>query len=163
MSKVPWLFAPLALVVLLNLWLLRKTSQLRFGFLAPLFVAIVWGGSSTMVALLSHSAKFTDLAMLNCVALAGVGLVVAIFKVPPTCLFAGPCCFIAAMMLAVQQNTFNKIPVISFILIAVAPLSLGVISFEKAKAWFEPRPLVLALFFAVPCLVAVGLALRAEL
>lgn len=163
MSKAVWALGLLVLITLLNKRLLRAACRFPFRFPAPLLAALIWSGSSTMVALLSHSAKFADLAMLNFFALAGAGLVLAIHKIPPTSLLTGPCFFIPALMLSDQQNTFSEIPIASFILIAAAPLSLVFIRIPKVRAWFETRPVALLTLVSIPCFVAVGLAMRAEM
>lgn len=158
----PWMCGVLAVVIVFNETSLRRVSQLRFGSYLPMFLAIAWGGSAIAVTVLSHSARFADLAMLLGSSLAGVGLVTAIAGIRTSALYAGPACFIPALMLADHQNAYSDIPIASFALIAIAPTWLVLPVIAKANSWFESRPIGLALWFLIPCIVAVGLAIRAE-
>jgi hypothetical protein len=95
--------------------------------------------------------------------LAGAGFVMALARVQPKAIFAGPACFVPALMLGAQQNTHSDIPVAAFALIASAPLWLGILYLHKVRNWIESRPIFVMIWFLIPCSVAVGLAMRAEL
>jgi hypothetical protein len=66
-------------------------------------------------------------------------------------------------MLGDQQTAYCNIPMISFALVAVAPISLAVLFSAKMKFWFDTRPVMLAIGFLIPCVIAAGLAIHAEL
>ena len=64
-TSKPWICGLLAIVILLNGSTLRLVGQMKFGPCLPFLMAIVWGGCAVMVTVLSHSARFADLAVLS--------------------------------------------------------------------------------------------------
>ena len=163
MGSQPWVCGILASVILLNWTTLNSLGQLKEGHLIPLIVAVVWGGSAVMVLILSHSALFGDLAVLMSCALAGVGVVAAIAHLRLTGIYAGPSVFVPGLMLAAATNTYSDVPMASFALVAVSPGFLVLLRWKKAATWFETHRMTLVLFSLIPGIIAVGLALRAEM
>jgi len=161
-SSRPFVCGLMAMVILFNWTTLRLVGQMHFGPCIPLIMAIVWGGCATVVVVLSHSARFADLGILISCALSGVGLVAIIKWQRLKTVFAGPAAFIPGLMLADRLNTYSEIPVASFVLVALAPGLFFGLHLAKVRTWFEARPIVLAIAFLIPCVVAAGLAIRAE-
>jgi hypothetical protein len=89
-----WVVGILAMVIWLNQISLRKAGQSKFGSCAPILLAFIWFGTTVTVAVLSHSVRFADLAMLMGSALAGVGFVAAVKNVRVNSLYSGPACFV---------------------------------------------------------------------
>ncbi len=162
-TSLPWTVGLLAAVFLLNTLALRHAGQFQYGHCVPLFVAVVWGGSATGVAVLAHSARFADLAMLLSCSIAAVGIMQLIARQRWTSFFSGPATFVPGLILGAALNTYSEIPVASFVLVAVAPAFLTLLRLPRLRNWCESRPVTLAIAFVVPCVIAVGLAMRAEL
>jgi uncharacterized membrane protein len=155
--------ALLAAVIWLNTEATRFYGQSAWGYLVPLAMSMAWCGSAAFVLVLSHSAKFADLAIVISCAIFGVGLIVAIYRQRPKTLYAGPATFIPALMLGGTLNTYSDIPFAAFALIGAAPALTKLLCRGRLRNWFETRPLALLAAFLIPCGIAVGLAMRAEL
>lgn len=162
-TKSQWMCGLFALVSLLNWAGIRRVTQVKSGQFALLALAMIWGGNVTMVALLSHSARFGQLGILLSCGLAGIGIVSAIKGVRTVGGALVPSVFVPGLMLGIQQNAYSSIPVMSYILIATAPALFALFWLPKAREWSDTHPRSLAIAFLLPCVIATGIALWAEL
>jgi hypothetical protein len=163
LSSKPWTGFLMAAVIMCNTISLRHVGRTPLGYAVPLMIAVIWGGSAIAVSVLSHSARFADLAMLLSCALGAVGIVNFIARQRATSFYAGPSTFIPGLMLACALNTYSDIPMASYILIALAPACLVVMRIPKLHAGTGFRLFVMIIALMIPCATAVGLAVQAEL
>ncbi len=162
LSTRPWVGSLLAAVILLNTTTLRVVGQSKQGHFVPMILAVAWGGSAATVLVLAHSARFADLAIVLSCALAGVGLLILLYRLRSTSLYSGPATYLPGLMLGGYLNTYSQIPAVSFGLMAIAPGLLVLLHGDTLRRWFEARPIALLATFLIPCVLAVGLAIRAE-
>ena len=163
LKSQPWVATLLAIMMLLNGLGLNRAGQSKLGAWVPLIVGTVWCGSATILLVLAHSARFADLAILPSCALVAIGLITLKSRPQLTGLYIGPVVYILGLILGAFSNTYSDIPWISFALIAVAPALCLILYSMKCQAWFEARPFALAILLLLPCVVALGLAMRAEI
>lgn len=161
-SSHPWVYILLSLIIMANGMGLRRVEALPVKPFIPLVLAIVWGGSSTAVMVLAHSARFADLAILFSCALMGVGIVMLLKRQGSTSLCSGPATFIPGLMLSANLNTYSDIPNSAFWLVALAPLACLALYLPPCEKWIRAHPVSLLILFTIPCAVSVMLAVRAE-
>jgi len=156
-------FALLLAAGMLNWEAFRRDGNRSLGHAALPALAIPWGASAATVLIYAHSARFSDVAVLQTATLVGVGFVAAMWRLDVTALFAVPTVFFPALMLGGLTNTFSEVPAASFVLVALAPCALWSLRLPPMRRW-SGRSLAAAALVAVliPCAVAVALALRVE-
>jgi hypothetical protein len=128
-----------------------------------LVLAIPWGGAAATVLIYAHSALFCDLATLLTAALCGAGIASAIWKVEPYALLTAPAVFFPALMFAGATNTYSEVPIASFALAGLVPAGLLLLWIPAVRRW--PRwvtTLAAIALLAIPCIVAVALAMHKE-
>jgi hypothetical protein len=158
-----WLCGLLFLAILLNWDALTLLSQTETGRFLPLSVGVVWGGSTTALLVLSHSARFADLSILMSCCLVGVGLVSAISGQRLRDIYAGPATFFPSLLLAAALNTYSNIPQLCFVVVGISPVFWEALRWKKISNWLDAHPKTFLLISLLPGLIAVGLAARAEL
>jgi hypothetical protein len=163
LSTKPWTAGLMAMVILMNTITLRQFGNSTYGHAVPLMTAIIWGGSTTALAVLSHSARFGDLTMMLGCALTAVGIVNWIAHQKLVTFYSGIVAFISGLMLETPLNTYSDIPVASYVLVAVAPGIMAINFIPRIRRWTDARPIAIALMPMIVCAIAVGLAARAEL
>ena len=147
----------------LNWEAFRRSGAQSLGHGALLALTIPWGVAAAIVLIHAHSARFCDLAVLQTATLAGLGFIAALRRLDVAALFAGPAVFFPALMLGGAGNTFSEVPVMSFILVALAPCALWTLRLPPMRRR-SGRALAIAAIIVVliPCAMAVALAMRAE-
>lgn len=130
---------------------------------AVVALSIPWGMSAATVLIYAASARFFDVAVLLTSTLAGVGIIAAWRKLDAAVLLAVPTIFLPALMLAGAMNTFSEVPVVSFILVALAPCALWTLRLPPLAGGSErARALAALAAITIPCAIAIALAMRAE-
>lgn len=162
MSSLPVVGCVLVLTILLDWTTLSFIAEQRHGHFVPLLVSSIWGGTVTAILALSHSTRFAELSLLFSFALSGIGLVSAITKERFNNILAGPAVFFPAVMLSAALNTYSNVPNTSFALAAISPGLLVFLRFKAIAAWFDSHPKTLVFVSTIPCVIAVGIAIRAE-
>ena len=145
-------------------WLsLRDAATKPFGTLLPLSLSFVWGGSAAAVLVLSHSARFGELAVLTSCVLGGVGVVGFLSREKFESIYGGISALIPGLMLAGALNTYSNVPKACYLLIAVAPAMFGLLCFARLNSWSAKHPVLFAGLATAPCVLAVALAAKASL
>ncbi len=150
-------------VALANAFVLAKVSERTSPQTLYLLSTFVLLKGTALVSIYSHFARVTDGAAIVASALIGL-LAINCWK-PISFKVAGQLLALTlpALMLSAQQNTYSEIPVISFILIAIAPLAF-IPALLPAFKKFSPRAQLAALIVLpiIPVAIAFGLAIKAE-
>lgn len=149
----PW-FIGLAVVVVGNYLALELIAAKQPGAWLPLAWTVLLGKAAVIVLVCSHSARLADIAML--LFAAQLGVIVAGVKLPTLGSVLAPltATVLPGLMLAGWDATFSAVPLISFALVAVAPLIVAVM--------YLPAPWrQVALLFLLAA-TATALAIHAE-
>jgi len=153
----------LALIIVLDWTTFNFLCQQKYGDFVASCVATLWGGFAAAVLVLAHSARFADLAILLSCIVSGIGTVCMLTRQRPNHFFAGPSVLIPGLMLVGALDTYSNVPLASFALVAVSPGFLALLHWKKLAAWSETHIKTLLLISSIPGLIAVGLAIRAEM
>ncbi len=133
------------------------------GCISLLALTIPWGGAAAAVLIYSHSARFSDLAVLMTASVCGIGLIAALWKLELAPLFAAPAVFLPVLLLAGAANTYSEVPVSSFACVAFAPCALWLLLLPPLRR-LPARALLAVAVVAVtiPCIAGVVMAARVE-
>lgn len=159
-EQIPWLWIALAVVTFAT-WRVLHSSLSKSGGLTVLGLTAAFLAAA-VVLLHAHSARLADMALLLAGGCLGIAVVAFVSRIDPAGLAPIAAVMLPGLMLAGQRSTFSDVPMISFALVGLSPLTIllgwifGRYFVSLSGAW-----LGWILFLLVNGL-AVGLAIRSE-
>ncbi len=158
-----WWSVPLLALVVAGIWAVAdEQAQRNPGAIVPVWLALVFLAAA-VVLIHAHSKRYMDTAGILAASLLGVGLA-SFWRLGETGpVTGGAVVFLAGLMLSGQTQTFSQVPWISFVLVGLAPLALGVGFLPFLARWNSfPRLLTQTLVLLAPLIAAVVLAIQNE-
>jgi hypothetical protein len=141
--------------------LLETVCERRPGGETAFKLAVVSLGGA-VVLLQAHSGSLSDAASVVAASLLGVALVMWWRQSDAGGAMPGIAVLVPGLMVAGRTQTFSEVPPISFALIGLAPLLLGIPLLPTAARWPRAARVLRAVLVLTALGVAVGLAMWAE-
>lgn len=154
----PWIFGLLVIATVLNWTGLRMAASQSFGMFLPLGLSLFWTGSAVFVMILSHSARFGELAIVLSSALGAVGVVSLISRQGFASIYGGASAMIPGLMLA-GALSHSAVPKICYMLVGATPALLGLLQFGWFASWAKKAPVPTLLLALSPSLIAAIVAI----
>lgn len=159
-DELPWLSWCLGVVILLHWGVAVGLARRWKDGLVPAAQAACLAAAAVVI-LHAHSARLADAALLFGMALLGPALAALVWRGDASVAAAAGAVALPGLVLMGQQETFSEVPLSSFVLAALAPLTLAVALvpvLTRQEGW---KRWALAALPLVPAAAAVALAARA--
>ena len=161
-SQALWGGVLLAAMILCE-WLVlgRRAQQSRNGWV-PLVAALALAAAA-IVLIHAHSARLSDAATMASASFTAIAAIVWLRPVEAGVVAAASSVLLPGLLLSAYAETFSDVPVASFLLVAVSPLTLAASCLlPRKRLHVRVVRLVELVLFLTSLLAAVGLAMRAE-
>jgi hypothetical protein len=160
-EETAWYVAAFAAVVFVEWALLEYLGESTPGGVIPLGLALTFfAGAAVLIH--AGTARFTDVATFLSASLFGIA-VAARQRADAGAVAPGVAVLLPGLLLMGQNTTFSKVPLTSFVLVALAPLALLPTLLPPVRRWEGIRLKLLQLtLILIPLVVAVVLAMQAE-
>ena len=150
-------------IVIFSLWTIADRRSARVPSGVPLAAAGLASLGAAAVLLHAHSARLTDVATLIAFASLGISLVAGWNRIDATAAAPAIAVALPAILVSGHYETFSEVPLMAFVLPALAPLTTGLVPLlpdqflNRWRVW-----VIAALLVGLPTIAAVVLASRAE-